>query len=279
MSIHFFNAFKIGVILFALSQQIAVLVPQLLHFLFIQFFIRYFPVDNLWNVVAYLFKLSLFLLGECFLLDGHCVQLLLLSLYFLLQWLYCFLFIEKKFELWLQRENLLLQEVDFVLFRLNLLTHLPCAVWKHLLFLLQLRDLVFETAQLFLPSLQVLLLFFKLTFFHANRLVHCVQFVLQLLWHLPHVLVVRHELDNLVIQQTAVSFQRFNRIGVFCWFFCFLVFYFCNALTYFLELILMLLLNLINFLTERLLTHHKIVQLIDMHFFCFLKTLSKLFFQ
>lgn len=279
MSIHFFNAFKIRVIFFAFSQQIAILVPQLLHFLFIQFFIRYFPVDNLWYIVAYFFKLSLFLLGECFLLDGHCVQLLLLSLDFLLQRLYRFLFIQQELELRLQRENLLLQEVDLVLFWLNLLTHLPCAVWKHLLFLLQLRDLVFKTAQLFLPSLQFLLLFFKLTFFPVNRLIHWVQFVLQLLWHLPHVFVVRHKLNNLVIQQTAVSFQRFNRIGVFCWFFCFLVFYFCNALTYFLELILMLLLNLINFLTESLLTHHKIVQLVDMHFFCFLKTLSKLFFQ
>jgi hypothetical protein len=96
---------------------------------------------------------------------------------------------------------------------------------------------------------------------------------------LPHVLIVRHELNNLVVQQTTVSFQRFNCVGVFCWFFCLLVFYFCNALTYFLELILMLLLNLINFLTESLLTHHKIVQLVDMHFFCFLKALSKLFFQ
>ncbi len=279
MSIHFLNAFKIGVIFFAFSQQITILVPEFLHFLFIQFFIRYFPVDNLWNVVAYFFKLSLFLLGECFLMDGHCAQLLLLSLDFLLQRLYCFLFIQQELELWLKGENLLFQEVDLVLFWLNLLTHLPCAVWKDLLFLLQLRDLVFETAQLLLTSLQVLLLFFKLTFFPVNRLVHRVQFVFQLLWHLPHVLIVRHELYNLVIQQTAVSFQRFNRVGVFCWFFCLLVFYFCNALTYFLELIFMLLLNLINFLTESLLTHYKIVQLVDMHFFCFLKTLSKLFFQ
>lgn len=204
------------------------------------------------NVVTNLFELYFFVLSNWFLLDYTCVQLFLVSFYFFLERFYRFLFVQKCLKLCFERKNLLFEKIDFILFWFNFLSHFPSTIRKNLFFLLKFTDFILETSQFLLSGFKTLFFIFKFLFFLAHCFINWIKLIFKFRYFLTNLVILRHKLNDFFIRQSAISFQRFDGVGILCSFFRFLVLYISNILTDFVKLCFMFLLNLIDFLCKSL---------------------------